>query len=153
MRGKKVDSQFLTDFISTCVMAGHATPDEISNAAQQEIDHINYEIRRIEELKIRRAKLLDVIAAFKGPTKTSKEEARILCFFQIQNPHICKYICDFIKIQPFSRDKLVGHSFSIHDLNFCIKQLLEHRVIVKVGEIFVRGECFDEYLKFVLQEG
>ena len=153
MRGKKIDSQFLTDFISSCVVEGNITPDEIVLVAQKEINFINSQIKKVEDLKLRRSKLLDVITTFKEPPKASKEEARILTFFQIQNPHICKFILDFIKEKPFNRNKLGFCSFSDSDINFCIKQLLEHRVIAKVGEVFLRGETFAEYLKFVLQEG
>lgn len=152
MRGKKIDSQFLTDFISFCVMEGNTTPDEMVTVAQKEIDEINYQIKKVEELKLRRSKLLDVIATFKEPVKSNKEEVRILTFFQIQNPHICKFIIDLIKISPLNREKLVC-PFSSHDINFCIKQLLEHQVIAKIGETLLRGESFDEYLRFVLQEG
>jgi uncharacterized protein YktA (UPF0223 family) len=153
MRGKKVDSQFLTDFISSCIMKGNTTPDEMALAAQREIDFINSEIRKVEDLKLRRSKLLDVVVTFKEPVKANKEEARILTFFQIQNPHICKFLIDLIKINPLNREELICPFFSSHDVNFCVKQLLEHRVIAKVGETLLRGENFDEYLRFVLQEG
>jgi hypothetical protein len=153
MRGRKIDSQFLTNFISCCVVNGQVTPDEMADVAQKEIDFIDFEIKKVENLKLRRSKLLDVIATFKEPVKNNKEEARILSFFQIQDPHICKFICDMIKDKPFNRNKLGSYPFSDHDINFCIKQLLEHRVIAKVGETILRGEEFDEYLKFVLQEG
>lgn len=152
MRGKKVDSQFLTDFIQICVAVGQATPEEIVEMAQKEIEHINTQIKKVEELKLRRGKLLDVVATFQKPIKTTKEEARILSFFQIQNPHICKFICDLVRAQPRNREKFSDPQYSSHDINFCIKQLLEHRVIAKVGESLLRGEMFDEYAKFVLQE-
>jgi len=153
MRGKKVDSQFLTDFISSCIMKGNTTPDEMAKAAQKEIDSINSEIKKVEDLKLRRSKLLDVIVTFREPIKNNKEEARILTFFQIKNPHICKFLTDLIKIAPLNRDEIICPFFSSHDVNFCVKQLLEHRVIAKVGETLLRGETFDEYLRFVLQEG
>jgi len=152
MRGKKVDTQFLTDFIGHCVSHELVTPEEMVGAAQTEIDSIDAQIREVERLKVRRGKLLDVIATFQKPTKNTKQEARILSFFQIQNPHICKYICNSIKSKPQNRDCLNNSQYSPHDINFCIKQLLEQRVIAKVGESFLRGEMFDEYMKFVLQE-
>ena len=152
MRGKKTDSQFLTDFITDCAGRQCSTPDEMIAAAEQEINQINDQIKKVEQLKVRRSKLLDVIAAFKEPQKASKEEVRILSFFQIQNPHICKFICDTLRTAPCGRDKLNSHQYSNHDINFCIKQLLEQRVIAKMGESLLRGEMFDEYSKFVLQE-
>lgn len=153
MRGKKVDSQFLTDFIGDCVRDGKITPDEMVITAQKEIEFINLQIRKVEDLKVRRSKLLDVISTFEKPIKSHKEEAKILTFFQIENPHICKFICDLIKDQPCTnKNNLVNSQFSQHDINFCVKQLLEHRVIAKVGESILRGEMFGKYVKFVLQE-
>lgn len=152
MRGKKFDPQFLTDFIGSCVGKGLITPEEMGSAARQEIEMIDNQIKKVEDLKSRRSKLLDVIDNFRAPGKSNKEEARILTFFQIKNPHICKCICDLVKLQPQTREHFDDSKYSQHDINFCIKQLLEHRVIAKVGNFFLRGEQFAEYSKFVLQE-
>lgn len=152
MRGKKVDSQFLTEFIQVCASVGYATPEQMVERAQKEIEKISDQIKRVEELKLRRSKLLDVIAIFHKPVKNNREEVRILSFFQIQNPHICKFICNLVKTHPRNREQLEHLRYSSHDINFCIKQLLEHRVIAKVGDSLLRGEMFDEYAKFVLQE-
>jgi hypothetical protein len=153
MKGKKNDPEFLSLFINQCVQQEYLTPEEMVKAAQQEIAQIDQKILEVERMKIRRSKLIDVITTFQKPNKPSRtEEVRLISFFQIQHPHICKFICDRLKDKPSTKDQLVNTKFSIHNLNFCIKQLLEHKVIAKIGDSFLRGDMFEEYLKFVLRE-
>lgn len=154
MRGKKVDSEFVSDFISECVQQGIDTPEGIVNVAQNNIIKIDEEIRRIEYQKIRRSKLLDVVAAFEKPNKTHKpEEIKALSFFKIQNQHICKFICDSLKNNVIDITEITSSSkYTLPDVLYCVKQLIEYKVISKSGTHLLRGEQFDEYLKFVLKE-
>lgn len=152
MRGKKVDSEFLSEFISTCIKMGMETPVEIAAHASALVREIDEEIKAIEKRKVIRSKLLDVISTFDKPIKTSNfEEVRALSFFKIQSPATCKHICDALKKSPCTIDNLIGFH-STEDIMFCIKQLLEHKVIHRSGNLFLRGDMFDEYLKFVLRD-
>lgn len=152
MRGKKSDAEFISEFIAECVRSGHDTPDEIVKRARQDINRIDDEIRRVEQLRITRSKLLDVISTFEKQTKPSKvEEAKLLSFFKIQQPQVCKYICDRLKTNVVSVEEVSKSKYSTTDVMFCIKQLLEHRVISKSGIHLLRGEKFEDYLKFVLK--
>jgi hypothetical protein len=153
MKGKKVDTEFLSLFIEKCVQQEYLTPEEIVIQAQQEIEQINIKIIESEHLRVRRSKLLDVISTFQRPIKISKiEEAKLIPFFQFQHPDICKFICDLLKFSPCTKEQLSHKQYLPYDLNFCIKQLLEHKVITKIGDSFLRGDAFEEYLKFVLRE-
>jgi hypothetical protein len=38
------------------------------------------------------------------------------------------------------------------DILYCIKQLIEYKVISKSGDYLLRGERFDGYLKFAMME-
>ncbi len=152
MRGKKVDSEFLSEFISTCVKRGMQTPLEIAAHARSIVEEIDEEIKAVEKRKTIRSKLLDVISTFDKPIKTSNiEEVRALSFFKIQNPAICKHICDALKKSSCTIEVLTT-THSTEDIMFCIKQLLEHKVIHRSGNLFLRGDMFDEYLKFVLRD-
>jgi hypothetical protein len=154
MRGRKSDAEFISEFIAECIRSGRDTPGEIIQQARQDINHIDDEIRRVESLKQKRAKLLDVISTFEKSVKPSKsEEARVLSFFKIQQPRICKFICDRMKTNVISVDDLTKLKYPASDVLFCIKQLLEQRIISKSGVHLLRGEMFDDYLKFVLREG
>lgn len=153
MKGKKIDTQFVSTFISTCIQKGLDSQDQIVEHARQTIQSIEEEIKKVEQQKVVRSKLLDVVAMFDKPLKPDKsEEIKILSFFKIQNPHICKHICDRVKNRVVKTDELKTKQFVIEDIVFCIKQLLEHRVIVKIEDKIARGETYDDYMKFVLRE-
>jgi len=152
MRGRKTDSEFISEFIAGCVQAGHDTPEAIVQRANQGISSIDDEIKRVEKLKMTRSKLLDVIATFERQAKQSKsEEARILSFFKIQQPQICKFICDRVKSGVIAIEDL-GNKYPTQDIMFCIKQLIEHKIVAKTGSHLLRGDLFEDYLKFVLRE-
>jgi hypothetical protein len=154
MRGRKVDSEFVSEFISQCVQFQIDTLEGIVKAAQKGIAEIDAEIRHLERQKIRRSKLLDVVSAFEKPSKThNPDDIKALSFFKIQNQHICKLICDSLKINVVDIVSITSSSkHTLSDILFCVKQLTEHKVISKSGTHLLRGEQFDEYLKFVLKE-
>lgn len=150
MRGKKTDSEFLSSFISECVQKGMETTSDIVTHARSMIKDIDQEIQRVERQKVVRSKLLDVIATFDSSSKTSKSsEVRALSFFKIQNPIICKHICDILKKKPTEMEGFLG-KFPKEEIIFCIKQLIEHKVIHKSNNVFLRGDAFEDYNKFVL---
>lgn len=152
MKGKKADSEFVSDFITKCVTDGITTPDAIAAKAWNMIHEIDEKIQEVEKLKIQRSKLMDVVFTFEKPSKTSKsDEVRALAFFKIQNPLICKVICDKLKSGPCDIEGF-GNSYSKEDIMFGLKQLLENKVIGRTNNFFLRGEAFDEYLKFALKE-
>ena len=152
MKGKKSDPEFLSQFIEQCVQQDISTPEEIVGLAQQEIQRIDQKILEVEELKIKRSKLLDVVSNFQKPNKSKSEDAKVISFFQIQYPDICFFICELMKNCNCTLSQLYNPKFKSSDTNFCIKQLLEHQVITKVGNSFLRGEMFERYLKFILRE-
>lgn len=152
MKGKKVDNEFLSNFISEAVQLGLITPEEISTYAKSLIQNIDEEIKNVEKRKVFRSKLIDVVNTF-DKTKSSKlEEVKILSFFKIQNIPICKAICHKVKNEVTTIEELSEMSYPVPDILFCIKQLIEHKIISKSGAHILRGEMFEEYLKFVLKE-
>ena len=151
MRGKKSDSEFVSEFISQCVTSGVDTPDLIVNYAKNIICGIDEEIKRIEKKKLYRSKVLDVINTFeKSENKSKLEEAKILSFYKLSYPSICKRLCEQLKFGP------VIANFDIQidnlDILFCIKQMIEYKIASKAGEYLVRGDKFEEYLKFLLKD-
>ncbi len=148
MRGKKADPSFISFFIQESVEDGATTPEEIVQRAKNAIFRIDDEIKAIEQAKITRSKLLDVIAAFEKPVKDKTEDAKILGFFKIRDPQRCKEICDLIK----EHESLPTSSLADAAYNFCIKQLLEAKVIMRLSDHLLRGERFNEYMIFVLRE-
>lgn len=154
MKGKKSDTQFISDFITRSVVSGFDSPDKIIEYAKILINNIDKEIKEIDQKKLTRSKLLDVIASFEKPVKPTKViEAKILSFFQIQKPKICKYICNILKDNVVSTEDIMSKSFPKEDIIFCIKQLLEQKIIAKIDNQLLRGAAFEDYCKFVLREG
>jgi hypothetical protein len=148
MKGKKADPSFISFFIQESVNDGATTPEEIVQRAKKAIFQIDDEIKAIEHAKATRSKLLDVIAAFEKPIKDKTEDAKILGFFKIRDQQRCKEICDLIK----EHESLPTASLTDVSYNFCIKQLLETKVIMRLSDHLLRGERFNEYMTFVLRE-
>lgn len=150
MRGKKLDTDFVSNFIMECAQDEKNSPEQIIQEAKRKIEEIDFEIQKVEKLKITRSKLLDVIDVL-GNTKKQEKE-RSLELFQIKNHHICKYICDSLKKEPTKVDEIKNAKYTTQDILFCIKQLIEYKVISKTGNTLLRGNKFEEYMKLVLQE-
>ena len=152
MKGKKTDPAFVAKFISECAQEGRDTPEKIVSRAKQMIAGIDEEIRAIEAKKLLRSKLLDVIVTFEKPTKDKTEDARLLSFFTLEYPEVCRYLCEVIKKQPIPADARKYSTTNDPKNIFAVKQLLECKIIARSGDELVCGERFDEYMKFVLRE-
>lgn len=150
MRGKKIDNEFVSEFIATCIKNGINTTDDIVKTAQTNISKIDEAIKAIEKKKIERSKLLDVITTFQQKMpKTS--EAHVLPFFNLQYPQTCQLICQQLKKNPVDINKF-SESSDMTVIIFCIKQLIECKVVAKSGPYIIRGSSFEDYTKFVLKE-
>lgn len=154
MRGKKTDPAFVAQFIQESVQEGIETPAEIVKYAKQKIANIDEEIRALELKKIIRSKLLDVIVAFESPVKNKSEDAKFLPFFNLQYPERCKELCKLIKnnTNSISIDNWGNLLPDEATTIFCKKQLLEQKIIDRKQDDLVRGERFEEYMRFVLHE-
>lgn len=150
MKGKKVDSEFVSQYISECIRHNITSSDDMAARARAKIVIIDEKIKEIEKMKIERCKLLDVIYTFQKKEKIEKKDSKTLSFYKISNHNICKHICDSLKEKPVEL-KMITDSFSIADVIFCIKQLIEHKVICKTGKYFSKGELFEEYYHVVLK--
>ena len=150
MRGKKSDPVFVSGFITQCVQRGLITPEQIAEAARQDIDSIDQQIKQVEVLKVTRSKLLDVIATFDKPA-SKEDEAKLLQFFELQYPTLCRAICGHVSIKPIPVSIMLNDNVD-DDLKFCYKQLLGHKIIARVGDQLVQGDRYIEYMTFVLRE-
>jgi hypothetical protein len=148
VRGKKSDPVFVSQFISDCVKQGLTTPKEIVQAAKNEIEDIDNQIKEVEKLKVIRSKLLDVLNNFDQP-KAKVVEDILLPLFNLQHPGLCKYLCDMVKEGDISM-KTVDDGDA--DVKFCFKQLLEHKILARIDDRIIRGDRFGEYMRFILCE-
>lgn len=135
MRGKKADNEFVSNFIKECVVIGHDTTQAIVNIAKSNIKEIDDEILALEKKKIIRSKLLDVIDIFEKPYKNKSQEIQLLAFFKLKNPKVCKTICDLVSENPIDINNINSSPETI----FSIKQLLEYKILDRVGNHILRG--------------
>lgn len=152
MRGKKSDSAFVAQFITESIRKGMETPDQIVKRAKEQIARIDEEIKAIEAKKIVRSKLLDVILNFEKSSKNKVDEAKLLPFFTLEYPDVCKHLCEVIGRKPIYADPKMYSGIVEPKTIFATKQLLERQILAREGDMLVRGERFDEYMKFVLRE-
>jgi hypothetical protein len=168
MKGKKTDTSFVAAFIDKCIADGIITTDEMIARARAQIDLIEAEIQKISEKKSLRSKLLDVIETFEEKKKEDRqEEAKLLPLFSFDYPNVCQKICQRL-IDPNidydtdgeytyypkekSFDKLSGQVYTdvktdYSTVVFCIKQLLQEKVLAKHDDLFIWGERFEEYMQ------
>lgn len=152
MKGKKIDRSFLSEFISDCVKNGITSSEDILILAKNKVNHIDCQIKEVEKMKVMRSKLLDVISTFDKSTKSSKNEIKLLSFYKIQNQNIGEFISKFImNSNEININSILHENYSKSDLFFCIKQLIEAKVLIKNGDKLSKGCMYDDYNKFVLR--
>ena len=89
--------------------------------------------------------------SFEKPVKSKTVEANILSFFNLSYPDICKFICKNLQSTPITIEYIATHYLQA-DVIFCVKQLIEYKIISKSSHYLLRGSQFDNYLKFILKE-
>jgi hypothetical protein len=152
MKGRKFNSEFLSSFITDCIQRNKATTEEILQEAKKKISEIDEKIIEVEKLKRVRADYLDVVSTFEKPIHDKEEQKQALQLFNIANPVVCKFICNIIKEKPEKISGFMGNRYDAKEIMFCLKQLLEHRVISRQGDFVLRGYNFAKYMSYVFKE-
>ena len=153
MRGRKADSVFIGNFIVDCANKGKATPEDIIKEAKNQINIIDEKIKEVERIRLTRSKYLDVIDALEKSEKSDKvDEIKVLNFFKLQHPDICRNICRTIQKNNSASIEEVRGNYPELDILFCVKQLIENKILVKQGKTFSKGEVFLDYLRFINHE-
>lgn len=151
MKGKKIDTIFLSKFISECIKNNIVSSDDMIKLAKNKISSIDTQIKKIENLKILRSKLLDIVLTFEDPEKYLKKDAMILSFYMIKNRDICEFICQSIKNNKININNLYNDRHSRIDIIFSIKRLIENKIISKENDIISKDVMFDNYYKFLCE--
>lgn len=138
MKGKKTDSEFLSNFISDCLQNGKISQEEILETANLKIIELDQKIKEINNIKILRSKLLDIVHAFGNSTKI-KEKYLKYCNIDI------KYSSDICLL--LKKEKMIKIP-----INNCINQMIEYNIISKKDNYLVCGDNFEDYLKFLVGE-
>lgn len=146
MKGKKSDPEFISNFIKDCILSGKQTSDSIVEHAFNLIKNIDDEIKSIENKKIFRSKLLDVVNEFEEVKKD--KDLKLLSFFQLKDVKNCKLICDLVKNNPIS----INDPKIDMDIKYTIKQLLNYNILSRSNNYIMHGDYYDEYVKFLSKE-
>lgn len=145
MKGKKINIDFVSSFMSECVKNGKISPEEIKKEAEKQLIEIEEKIETAEKLKSLRSNLLDVVESFSSAKKKNlPKEAEILDLFSLDFPDVCQEIVEAVKNEPITASQFEDENFI-----FSLKQLVEHRVLGKIDNLFVRGKRFDDFQKIL----
>jgi dGTP triphosphohydrolase len=153
MKGKKKDLSFINSFIEDCINNSITNAEDIANLALEEISIIDEQIKKIEYLKEKRCKLLDVIEMFDKKEKNFILDMKILRLHSVHNKNIAKLICSsLLKSQCLNISNLFNLSKKQDDIIFTIKELIENDIIIKNDESIFQGAMFNDYLKHVIKQ-
>ena len=149
MKGKKADTQFITNFIAESVAKGFVTPEQITKYAQSLVTGIDEEIIAVEQKKKTRSKLLDVIEAFNKSSKDKTEETKKLPMLSFDYLDICQLICsDIESYKQLTIYALPNYTQDSDKVKYSIKQLLEANIIERVENNLIAGNKFNEFKEY-----
>ena len=152
MKGKRTDSEFVSNFIENCICNNIFLAEDMLNLAKSKILEIDKKIIEAENLKKIRSKLLDVVSNFESNKSINMENSKILHLFNVKDKNLSCIICNAIKQEPAQVLNFYEKGYSVSDINFCIKQLIELKVIHKVGNFLLPDVMFDSYINNVMCE-
>ena len=156
LKGKKIDSEFVTGFIDDCINNDRCSTEQIVSLAKSQISDIDLKIKEVDSLKLLRSKLLDVVLTFEPKQSDhNTKDYKILQLFNIKNKNASRFICNELKLGPIELDSLkdiMVHTFPDNEINFCIKQLIELKIVSKVGKHLLQGDMYKDYSVHVLRD-
>lgn len=148
MKGKKVDNDFVSTFISESCAVGKTTTNEVVASALEQIKNIDQKIAEVEHLKKIRSKLLDVVIIFDRNHRVGPQIDQVLInFHRVKDKKIAKMICE--KIFNYSEMSEIKKAFSADEEIYCLKQLLEFNILQKYEEKIKAGENFSAFKLFL----
>jgi hypothetical protein len=147
MKGRAPNTDFINKFIQDCVKLNISSPDKICALALEKINFIDFELKRINDLKAESANLKDVLNQF---GYKSCSERNFLSFSEIEgldNSYI-QILCSFINGNDNCSlsDLLKTNEFSSKEKTvFYLKKLAEAGVIV-FGDKISKGDKWFHYM-------
>ena len=153
MKGKKINTEFVTNFINNCIIDGKISSNEIVSLAKESIANIDNKLKEINNLKINRSNLLDVISSFETPSnKSNIDDIKKLSYYKIGDLNCCKYICNKIENKNMDINQIcydLSDLFSKSEIIFNIKQLVCNKILHKINEVVLRGDNYEDYMKVI----
>jgi len=148
MRGKNFDVGFISEFVQECCSENKTSPKDISSEARIRLDRIDSELRRIEELKLKRSKLLDVISSFNVEEETTDNEQKFSSNDAVRlkmSPEIISNIRNNNNASDINLLIQVFGATEKAELFYTLKQLCESGVLLRTKDRkFVPGPNWPE---------
>lgn len=148
MRGKKIDTAFVAEYISTCALQGKISPEEIVSQAEQDVKSIDDKIKEVEDLKKLRSKLIDVVYTLNEKSNDKATDITILNFYKVKNFPLALSLCALVENSSKSMDVVKTSFSSQEDSLFVVKELLEISVLKRNGKNIEKGHLFNEFLSY-----
>lgn len=160
MRGKKIDTNFVADFVASCVKEGHVLSEAICTSANEKIAEIDKQIKEVEELRKLRSKLCDVIISFDTTDKVKDKsiDRDILTFHSINDKNLSLAIIVAME----KNNKEISYEFaSLAEFSqpdaviFTIKQMSKTKIVRILGgghhgnNFLVPGDNYWDYKAFL----
>lgn len=156
MKGKKINTDFVTNFITNCIDDGMSSSDQIIAFAKNSIIDIDNKIKEITNLKVKRTNLLDVVYSFEDYSNKNDitNDIKKLSYYKIGDIGCCKYICNKINFRNMKASDIfldLHNKYSEEEILFCIKQLVLNKILHKIEDVIVKGDNYKDYMKVICE--
>lgn len=144
MRGKKVDMDFVSNFINTCVSNKKDSLQEICKEAAGRIEEIDFKIKEVESLKKLRSKYKDVLITLDKTVVDKSADKKALNFYSISDLYSAYDYCLYV-------DSLIVRKLdTLPKIEVAtIKELLIANVLKREdGGRLRKGDNFKEFINF-----
>lgn len=148
MRGKKIDTEFVTNYIASCALNNKIDMEDIALQAEKDITEIDLLIKETENLKKKRSKLIDVVSLLKTKNKNVSKDINILNFYKVKNINLALNFCILIDDKPQTLDFLKNLDGITDDKNFVMKELLDLSILKRNNNFIEKGILFDEFMAY-----
>lgn len=139
MKGKKIDNDFVSQFITNCVSDGISNIKDILIKAEEELNEVDLQIQNINNLKEKRIKLHDVVFSLKDKNEP-KSDNGFIKYFSLSNYKYVNDICNRLQ------DKMFLYTLYL-DKNI-LDEMVKLKIIKLENDIILKGTNFKEFLKF-----
>jgi hypothetical protein len=153
MRGRKINTNFVSDFILECNKKGLSNSDDILLYTIEEISKIDNQLKQIDQLKKRRSELFDVKLLLEKNNNNNNNNNINIDFFKVRDKMLAINILNLFESktqhESFILDKL--SNFNKEDIINCINQLKTAKVIYKQDNynILYLGSDYKKFVKFL----
>lgn len=149
MRGKKVDIDFVSEYISECATNNVVGTNAIVEKVSEEVAQIDAQIKAVEDLKKRRSKLLDVISTLNKQAK-NKSGSEVIEFFRLSSIVTSANIITMMKNNALSLDIFEDYPEKEQDKIFlAIKEMIRIEILSKKDNDIRPGDRFEEFVNFI----